>query len=73
PECKGSGYQGRKGIYELVLVDSTLQSMIHDGASEAEMEAHARKSTPGIWQDGALKVARGETTVDELLRVSQSG
>ena len=40
------GYQGRTGIYELVKVDNTMRTMIHDGAGEHELERYARTLTP---------------------------
>ncbi len=51
-KCRQTGYRGRTGIHELIEVDETLRRMIHDNAPEAEMEAYARKFTPGIRQDG---------------------
>ena len=69
--CRGTGYRGRTGIYELVTLDDTMRSMIHDGAGEIELEREARKNSPGIRQDGWRKVLEGETTVEEVLRVTQ--
>ena len=48
-----------------------MRTMIHDGASEQALEAHARKRSPGIRQSGIEKVRRGETTLEEVLRVTQ--
>jgi len=67
----GSGYKGRTGIYELVVVDDAMRTMIHDGASEQELERHARKLTPGIREDGIARALRGETTLEEVLRVTR--
>jgi general secretion pathway protein E len=69
--CNQLGYHGRTGIYELVIVDDVMRSMIHDGAGEMELEREARKNSPGIRQDGWRKVLSGETTVQEVLRVTQ--
>jgi general secretion pathway protein E len=66
------GYQGRTGIYELVKVDNTLRTMIHDGAGEHELERYARTLTPGIRDDGVEKILAGVTTLEEVLRVTQS-
>ena len=71
PGPNGPGYRGRTGIYELVMVDETLRTLIHDGASEAELERHARQSTPSIRDDGITKVLRGATTLEEVLRVTR--
>jgi len=66
-----SGYRGRTGIYELVSVDDAMRTMIHDGASEQEMERYARRSSPSIRDDGRTKVMMGETSLEELLRVTR--
>jgi general secretion pathway protein E len=67
----GSGYRGRSGIYELIVVDDQMRTMIHDGASEQELERYARNATPSIRDDGRAKVLRGETTIEEVLRVTR--
>ena len=67
----GSGYRGRTGIYELIAVDDHMRTMIHDGASEQELERYARTSSPGIREDGRRKVLAGETTLEEVLRVTR--
>ncbi|HXC60766.1 MAG TPA: type II secretion system protein GspE, partial [Steroidobacteraceae bacterium] len=66
-----SGYRGRMGIYELVLVDDQFRSMIHDGAAEHDLERYARTLTPSIRDDGRAKILRGDTTVEEVLRVTR--
>jgi general secretion pathway protein E len=66
-----AGFRGRTGIYEVVVVDDTLRRLIHDGAPETELEQHARTLTPSIREDGRAKVLRGETTLDEVLRVTR--
>ena len=65
------GYRGRTGIYELVLVDDQMRTMIHDGAPEHELERYARTLTPSIRDDGRAKVLRGITTIEEVLRVTR--
>jgi general secretion pathway protein E len=65
------GYRGRTGIYELVMIDDAMRAMIHDGASELELDRHARTMTPSIRDDGRAKVLRGETTIEEVLRVTR--
>jgi general secretion pathway protein E len=44
--------------------------MIHDGASEQALDAHARLKTPNLRQDGMRRVLAGETSLEEVLRVS---
>ena len=65
------GYRGRSGIYELIIVDDALRTMIHDGASEQEIERHARLTTPSIRDHGRARILRGETSIEEVLRVTR--
>jgi general secretion pathway protein E len=67
----GNGYRGRTGIYELIAVDDHMRTMIHDGSSEQELERYARAASPGIRDDGRRKVMAGETTLEEVLRVTR--
>jgi general secretion pathway protein E len=66
------GYAGRTGIYELVQVDHTMRTMIHDGAGEHELERYARTLTPSIREDGMAKVLAGTTTLEEVVRVTRA-
>jgi general secretion pathway protein E len=68
--CGHSGFRGRIGIYELVVVDETLRERIHDRSSEQELTRHVRTTCPGIREDGRDKVLSGVTTVQEILRVT---
>ena len=70
-ECNNHGYKGRTGIYELIEVDDTLRGLIHDGASEQAMVRHARLAQTGIRQDGIRRVLAGQTTLEEVLRVTR--
>jgi general secretion pathway protein E len=70
-ECNHTGYHGRTGIYELVVVNDAMRTLIHDRAAEHEIEKHARKQTPGIRADGRRNVLEGKTTLEEVLRVTQ--
>ena len=67
----GNGYRGRMGIYELVVIDDTMRTMIHDGAAEHDLERYARSLTPSIREDGRNKILAGETTIEEVLRVTR--
>jgi general secretion pathway protein E len=71
PGSDAQGFKGRTGIYELVLVDDAMRTMIHDGASEQELERYARTLTPSIRDDGRALVLSGVTTVEEVLRVTR--
>jgi general secretion pathway protein E len=59
------------GIYELVVIDDAMRTMIHDGAAEHDLERYARSLTPSIREDGRNKVLAGETTIEEVLRVTR--
>ena len=71
PGPEGSGFRGRTGIYELVIVDDQMRTMIHDEAAEHELERYARTMTPSIRADGLDRVLRGDTTIEEVLRVTR--
>ena len=70
--CRGTGYFGRTGLYELLIVDDAVRDQImhRTGASMIKREAvnHGMRT---LRMDGAEKVKRGQTTVDEVLRVTQ--
>jgi len=66
-----SGFSGRTGIYELVTIDDNLQAAIHRRAPEAELEELARRFAPSIFEDGWRKALSGETSLDEVLRVTR--
>ena len=70
-ECHQQGYRGRTGIYELVVFDDQLRTLIHNAASEQDMTRHARSLGPSIREDGRRKVLEGATTVEEVLRVTR--
>ncbi len=67
----GTGFVGRTGIYELIVIDDQMRSMIHDGVSEQNLEKHARRFGPSIRADGRRKVLEGITTLEEVLRVTR--
>lgn len=69
--CNRMGYRGRTAIYELIVVDDILRRLVHDGAAEQDLEAHARKSADSLAEVGRRAVLAGLTTPEELLRVTQ--
>ncbi|HHB11909.1 MAG TPA: type II secretion system protein GspE [Chromatiales bacterium] len=71
PSCNNTGYSGRSGIYELVIVDEEMRRMIHDQASEEELDRYARTLTPSIRAWGMRMVLDGRTTLEEVLRVTR--
>ncbi|WP_319380151.1 type II secretion system ATPase GspE [Thiomicrorhabdus sp.] len=70
--CQHSGYQGRMGLFELLVVDDEVRRMIHADAAEAEMESYLRQKTPSINQSGYQAVLDGKTSLEEVLRVTQN-
>ncbi|MEC9375782.1 MAG: type II secretion system ATPase GspE [Pseudomonadota bacterium] len=67
-----NGFSGRTGIYEVVEIDNKLRQMIHDGVGEYELESEARNNSDSILQHGIEKVLKGETALEELMRVTRS-
>ena len=70
-DSENTGFHGRTGIYELVAVDDAMRTMIHDGVSEQKLERHARKTSSSIRDDGLRRVLAGNTTLEEVLRVTR--
>jgi general secretion pathway protein E len=70
PQCNHTGYRGRIGIYELLLLEPGLQSLIAEGAYNARLRQYAREhSFKTMVEDALAKIAAGVTTLDELVRV----
>ena len=71
-KCGLTGYQGRVGIYELLLTTDHIRAQIHDRASEADIRAAAqRDGMRTMREDGQRWLADGTTTQAELLRVTK--
>jgi general secretion pathway protein E/type IV pilus assembly protein PilB len=71
--CRQFGYQGRKGIYELLLVSETLRPLIMNRASATTIAQRAIEAgMRTLRTDGWNKVKAGETTIEEVLRVTQA-
>ena len=73
PACSQSGFRGRTGIYEMIEIDETLSTMIHDCTSQAKLERYCRTQSRSLREDGIRKMVLGETTLDEVLRVTRDG
>ena len=70
--CRQQGYQGRKGIYELLLVTETLRPLIMNRAPASTIAARAMEAgMRTLRTDGWTKVKNGVTTIEEVLRVTQ--
>ena len=71
PTCNQSGYKGRKGIFEIFLVDDTIQRLIFDHSPATVLRARAREmGMRTLREDGMLKVASGMTSLEEVLRAT---
>lgn len=68
--CGNTGFHGRTGVYEVIPLDAKLQAMIHTNQSEADLESYARQFSKSMRQDGFRKILLGETTIEEVLRVT---
>ena len=72
PECLNTGYRGRLGIYELLMIDDEVRSEILNKIDSNSIKSHAiRKGLATLRDDGARQVLNGVTTTDEVLRVTQ--
>ncbi|HEX7089341.1 MAG TPA: type IV-A pilus assembly ATPase PilB [Longimicrobiales bacterium] len=67
--CGGSGYRGRQGLYEVMAMSPTLRRMIMQGASTDELREQAiKEGMLTLRMDGLLKVSRGITTLEEVIK-----
>lgn len=72
-ECRFTGYRGRTGIFELLVMDDNLRALVLRKASSHEIrEAAMEKGMRTLYQDGMLKVSLGITTVEEVERVTHA-
>jgi type IV pilus assembly protein PilB len=71
-QCKQSGYLGRTGIYELLVLNEKIKRLISEKASSQEIRQVARETTglKSLREDGLTKVLKGVTTRDEVDRVA---
>jgi type II secretory ATPase GspE/PulE/Tfp pilus assembly ATPase PilB-like protein len=68
--CFGTGYRGRVGLYEVLVLDDDLREIIATGGTAQDIQRHARAAGVGtLRDDGARKVLDGATSHLELLRV----
>jgi type IV pilus assembly protein PilB len=70
--CRGSGYSGRAGIFELLIVDDKLRDIINKDSSVTSMRrAFHASGRASLFDDGLRLVKEGITTVEEVLRVTE--
>ena len=72
PYCGRTGYRGRIGIYELMLINNKMRDLMFRGADTKELRIEAIKNGMStLYADGMLKVIRGITTFEEVHRVAK--
>jgi general secretion pathway protein E len=70
--CLQTGYHGRSGIYELLAIDDNIRSLVMSGADSSVIRRKAiEQGMTTLFRDGVIKIVKGVTTVDEVLRVTQ--
>ena len=71
-ECRGRGYRGRIGIFEVIFMNEELRDMTLQHVSTSELRRLAVKlGMKSLREDGWQKVTKGMTTIDEILRLTQ--
>lgn len=71
PACHETGYKGRSGLYEVLVVQDEMERLVSEGASPAAIRKLARdQGMKSLFEDGLLKVAAGLTSMEELHRVT---
>jgi len=70
--CLNTGYKGRSGIFEFMILDDFMSDLILKNSDSNSIEHMAvQRGMTTLRQDGAMKVLKGLTTVEEVLRVTQ--
>jgi type II secretory ATPase GspE/PulE/Tfp pilus assembly ATPase PilB-like protein len=71
-DCQGTGYRGRIGIFEMMVVTDDIRSLIFENASARDLRRTAAKhGTMSLREDGFRHLREGRTTVEEILRVTK--
>ncbi len=71
--CNGSGYRGRMGLFEILVIDDELREMVMNQASTAAVRAEARrKGMRTLRESGLSALYNGQTTIDEVVRETLS-
>ncbi len=71
-ECNGSGYTGRRGIYEVLANTNNIQKLIVGNATSTDIQTQSiREGMITMQQDGLVKALRGVTSIEEILRVTR--
>src|SRR5215212_5930864 len=71
--CRKTGYTGRLGVYELLIMDDSLRDMVTRNPDVIQLRKLCReRGLVTLREDGFEKVSKGQTTIDEILRVTES-
>ena len=71
PRCGQTGYKGRIGVFQLLVMSENLESLAARNASREELERAAiEEGMRTMWDDGLAKAAAGLTSIEELARVT---
>ena len=71
--CKGTGYKGRVGLYQVMPISEAMQRLILSGASALDLEAQAKiEGIKNLRESGLLKVKQGMTSLDEVLSTTNA-
>ena len=71
PRCNKTGYKGRIGVFQLLAMSESLETLAAEKASREELERAAMaEGMRTLWDDGITKVAAGLTSIEELARVT---
>src|SRR5712692_2367855 len=69
--CRGTGFLGRIGVFEILSVNSEMRELINRSASFSELQACAKRSGTRVLREAAVrKLARGLTSVEEVMRMT---
>lgn len=73
-KCNGTGYKGRIGIFEAILIDESVEKIVQENPSEKEIKkATSHQELLDMKQDGIIKMLKGITSISELNRVIDLG
>ncbi len=71
PACEGTGYRGRIGIFELLVLDEEISQLIHERPGASRLRQHARaRGMRTLREDGARKAIAGLTTIEEVVSIT---
>ena len=69
-DCNNTGFIGRKGLYELLIIDDQIKALIHSEASELEIKNKTKQNNSSLKQQAMQLVIDGQTSLDEAVRIT---